>query len=94
MTFAGAATPLCTGSFRLPFAPFAPTCAPVRSGRGPGRVRASRHDRVQPAVSRPAPAFFRSRPPPAREDAGGGIRPRGQFGQQDRRIQPPGRKNV
>jgi len=80
--------------FRLLFTALSPTCAPVRSGRGPGRERAFKHGRQRRAVPPPSPGFFRPRPAMARKDAREGIRPRGQFGHQDRRIQPPGRKNV
>ena len=81
-------------AFRLPFTPFAPTCAPVRSGLGQGRVRAFKARSGSAGGSSALPGLFRPRPAKVRTDARDGIRPRGQLGHQDRRIQPPGRNNV
>jgi hypothetical protein len=44
------------------------------------------------AAQAASPALFLAMP--VSKNARDGIRPRGQFGLQDRRIQPPGRKNV
>ena len=88
------------GGFRLPSPPPSPMCAPVRRGfvpvasAGPQQT-ASYGNRQGALADRSAAAFAFSprRPAMALEDARGGIRPRGQFGHQDRRKQPPGRKN-
>ena len=68
-------------AFRLPSRPFSPRRAPVRSGCGPGRERASSTAGALRAVSRLPPAFPAPAPPrsertPARHSAAWADRPK------------------